>query len=66
SYQFTNLHKEVSLATRVGKATIDCVIAEFNKNRVVIASEQGHRYSRALKTEYVKAIQDLILIANKH
>ncbi|CAG8807767.1 5945_t:CDS:1, partial [Gigaspora rosea] len=29
-------------------------------------SEQGHRSSRTLKTDYIKAIQDLILTANKN
>ncbi|CAG8853372.1 6313_t:CDS:1, partial [Gigaspora margarita] len=43
SLEIINLHKEVSLATGVGEATVAHVLAEFNKTGAVIASEQGHR-----------------------
>jgi len=66
SLEIINLRKEVSLATGVGKATVARVLAEFNKTGAVIASEQGHRSSRTLKADYIKAIQDLILTANKN
>ncbi|CAG8758623.1 10706_t:CDS:2 [Gigaspora margarita] len=66
SLEIINLRKEVSLATGVGEATIARVLAEFNKTGAVIASKQGHRSSRTLKTDYIKAIQDLILTANKN
>ncbi|CAG8715111.1 13044_t:CDS:1, partial [Racocetra fulgida] len=38
--QITNLRKEVSIATRVGEATIAHIVAEFNKTENVISSEQ--------------------------
>ncbi|CAG8836719.1 46432_t:CDS:1, partial [Gigaspora margarita] len=66
SFEIINLCKEVSLAIGVGKATVACVLAEFNKTGAVIASEQGHQSSRTLKTDYIKAIQYLILTANKN
>ncbi|CAG8569962.1 7255_t:CDS:2 [Gigaspora rosea] len=66
SLEIINPRKEVSLTTGVGKATVAHVLAEFNKTRAVIASEKGHRSSRNLKPDYIKAIQELILATNKN
>ncbi|CAG8779239.1 13701_t:CDS:2 [Gigaspora margarita] len=64
--QITNLCKEVSIATGVDEATIACVVAEFNKNRNIISSEQDHQSSKDFQVEYVNAVHDLILFANRN
>ncbi|CAG8637875.1 32537_t:CDS:1, partial [Racocetra persica] len=66
SLEIINLRQEVSLATGVGEATVAYVLAEFNKTGTVIASKQDYWSSKTLKMEYIKAIQDLILTANKN
>ncbi|CAG8731225.1 6095_t:CDS:1, partial [Racocetra fulgida] len=62
----TNLREEVSLATGVSEAAVAHVLAEFNKTGIVISSKHGHRPSEVFETEYIKAIQDLILSANQN
>ncbi|CAG8518422.1 2893_t:CDS:2 [Cetraspora pellucida] len=65
SKQATNLRKEVSLATGVGEATVAHVIAEFNKAKKVTSSKQGQRTPKDFQAEYVNAVHDLVLSANK-
>ncbi|CAG8480872.1 10102_t:CDS:2 [Gigaspora margarita] len=62
----TNSCEEVSLATEVSEVTVARVLSEFHKTGTVISSEHGYRHLRGLDTDYVKAIQDLILSANKN
>ncbi|CAG8774661.1 16166_t:CDS:1, partial [Dentiscutata erythropus] len=61
----TNLRKEVSIATGVGEATVARVVAEFNKTGKVTSSEQGHQAPKDFHAEYVNAVHDLILSANR-
>ncbi|CAG8702718.1 14969_t:CDS:1, partial [Dentiscutata heterogama] len=51
---------EVSLATGVGKATIDHIVAEFNETEKVAPSKQGHQAPKDFQAEYVDKIYDLI------
>ncbi|CAG8687854.1 4120_t:CDS:2, partial [Acaulospora morrowiae] len=37
------LHKEVSLATEVGEATIACIFIEFNKTGQITSSKQVNK-----------------------
>ncbi|CAG8799268.1 17776_t:CDS:2 [Gigaspora margarita] len=61
-----NSYKEVFLVTGVSKATIARVLSEFSKTGTVISSEHGYQCPEVLDTNYVKAIQDLILFANQN
>ncbi|CAG8515806.1 9261_t:CDS:2 [Cetraspora pellucida] len=65
SKKTTNLRKEISIATGVGETTIAHVVAKFNKTGKVTASEQGHRAPKDFQAEYMNAIHDLILSANR-
>ncbi|CAG8638866.1 10959_t:CDS:1, partial [Acaulospora morrowiae] len=65
SHQATNLHKEVSLTTEVGKATVAHILAEYNKTGKVKASIQGHWISKDFQEEYLSTIRNLIFSANK-
>ncbi|CAG8748692.1 7994_t:CDS:2 [Dentiscutata erythropus] len=64
--QITNLRKEIFVATKVDEATIARVIAKFNKYRNITSLEQGHRPPKDFQVEYVNAIHDLILSANRN
>ncbi|CAG8604370.1 17324_t:CDS:2 [Gigaspora margarita] len=64
--QINDLRKEVSKATGVDEATIARIVAEFNKTGNVTSSEQGHRPSKDFQVEYMNAVHELILSANRN